>query len=500
MIGVTAFGTFVVGVFQFVPFIQTTWFAPVLCWSMVFTLGASALLLRALRRGAERTTLARTWPLRKLALGFAAVLVLSCITFANMDTAVKLQLASVRAEAGPRILALAPRRLPDSVNAAPLYLEAFELLPPLGPTAPVWQDSNGDIRYDAATVDPRSKEFRAFIQARQPALALLRKGAALPGYWFERDYFQGIELFPPEVKQLQHAAVLLAYGALALAAEGKTRQALDDVVAIFGMAHQFEEPMLVSLVVSVRIERTGLSALQDVLRLAPPTSNDLQAISLPARERYRTILERALRMDEAMGLTCFGMLSVQPLPEAIYYLESSTSFPMQPARKKRDPVLGGILGSPLYRVFLLADDLAGYRRYMYEAEELCKQPYFEAISKMIAVEENCRATRGGGFIARMITPSLQRVSGIVAEGEACHRLSRLGLAAKAYELKYGSSPPSIDSLTPEFLPRIPLDPFDGKPMRMKTNKAELLFYSVGINGKDDGGDGGRDIVFRLKGK
>jgi hypothetical protein len=98
------------------------------------------------------------------------------------------------------------------------------------------------------------------------------------------------------------------------------------------------------------------------------------------------------------------------------------------------------------------------------------------------------------------------MSAIVANGEAYHRLSRLGLAATAYQLKYGPSPSSIDSLTPEFLPRTPLDPFDGKPMRMKTGKAELLFYSVGVDRRDDGGlpedheraDAGRDIVFRLK--
>lgn len=500
MFGVTAVGTYVVAVTQFGSMkFHTTWFAPVLCWSVVFALGASALLLRGLRRGAERTTVARTWPLRNLALGFAAALVLSCITFANMDTAVKLQLAAVRAEAGSRILALAPRRLPDSLNAAPLYLDAFELLPPLGRPAPVWLNSKGEIDYDAATVDPRSKAFRAFIQAQQPALELFRKGAALPGFWFERDYFDGmVRGLRPEEEQLKHAAVLLAYDALALAAEGKSRQALSDVAAIFGIARQFKQPMLLPLLVSVDIERTGFFALQDVLRLAPPTSSDLQAISLPARDGYRTELEPALRMDEAAGLTCFGMLSVQPLPEPIYYLEGG---------RRREPELGWILGSPVYRVFLLAGDLASYRRNMYEVEELCKQPYFEAISKIRAADENWSATRDEGFVARMLTAG-PHISAILAEGEAYHRLSRLGLAGRAYELKYGSAPSSIDSLTPEFQPRTPLDPFDGKPMRMKAGKGEVLFYSVGYRRKDDGvvpedperATPGSDLVFRLKGK
>ncbi len=331
--------------------------------------------------------------------------------------------------------------------------------------------------YDAATVDPKSKGFRDFIQAQQLTLALLRKGAALPGYWFERDYFQGMEMFVPEAKQLQHAGVLLAYDALALAAEGKTRQALDDVVAIFGIARQFEEPVLVSLLVSIEVERTGFRALQDVLQLAPPTSNDLKGISLPASERYRAVLERGLRMEEAtLGLTCFGMLSVQPLPEVIYHLEGG----------KRAALLGAILGSPFYRVFLLADDFASYRRYMYEAEELSKQPYYEAISKMEAMDKDWRATRGG-VMAWILAPAFEKLAARVASGEAYRRLSRLGLAATAYRLKHRSFPSSIDSLRAEFLPRIPLDPFDGKPMRMKMDGADLLIYSIGLNLKDDGG-------------
>jgi hypothetical protein len=184
------------------------------------------------------------------------------------------------------------------------------------------------------------------------------------------------------------------------------------------------------------------------------------------------------------------------LPEVIYHLEGG----------KRDPVLGGILGSPFYRVFLLADDFASYRRYMYEAEELSKHPYYEVISKMEAMDKDWRATRGG-VMAWLLAPALTKLAANVASGEAYHRLSRLGLAATAYQLKHRSVPTSIDSLVPEFLSRIPLDPFDGKPMRMKKDGDDLLFYSIGLNLKDDGGKVSEhpdrtfdDIVFRLRSK
>jgi hypothetical protein len=60
---------------------------------------------------------------------------------------------------------------------------------------------------------------------------------------------------------------------------------------------------------------------------------------------------------------------------------------------------------------------------------------------------------------------------------------------KRYQLKHGNYPPNLDSLVPEFLSVIPTDPVDGKPLnyRLKADGTFLL-YSVGENGKDDGGD------------
>ena len=42
---------------------------------------------------------------------------------------------------------------------------------------------------------------------------------------------------------------------------------------------------------------------------------------------------------------------------------------------------------------------------------------------------------------------------------------------------------------PEFVPKVPLDPVDGQPLRYRRNAdGTFLLYSVGENGKDDGGN------------
>ena len=60
------------------------------------------------------------------------------------------------------------------------------------------------------------------------------------------------------------------------------------------------------------------------------------------------------------------------------------------------------------------------------------------------------------------------------------------------------------ALVPDFLPRVPLDPFSGRPLRLKRDGAGAVVYSVGRDLKDDGGRPARpggadgDLVFRLK--
>ena len=63
------------------------------------------------------------------------------------------------------------------------------------------------------------------------------------------------------------------------------------------------------------------------------------------------------------------------------------------------------------------------------------------------------------------------------------------IALKRYQLKHGNYPPDLKSLVPEFVPKVPLDPVDGQPLRYRRNAdGTFLLYSVGENGKDDGGN------------
>jgi hypothetical protein len=73
--------------------------------------------------------------------------------------------------------------------------------------------------------------------------------------------------------------------------------------------------------------------------------------------------------------------------------------------------------------------------------------------------------------------------------EAARRVVVTAVALKRFHLKHGKLPETLNVLVPEFLPVVPIDPYDGKPLRYHPNAdGTYLLYSVGPDGKDDGGD------------
>jgi hypothetical protein len=67
------------------------------------------------------------------------------------------------------------------------------------------------------------------------------------------------------------------------------------------------------------------------------------------------------------------------------------------------------------------------------------------------------------------------------------RCTLVALAAERYWLRHGAWPQTTAKLVPEFLPDLPLDPFDGQPLRYKRLPDGVVIYSVGADGIDDGG-------------
>ena len=136
------------------------WFIYGTAWILVFAAGAVAVARKGLRHG-EGAELPRAalWPRGKLGLAWAAASLLALMTFWNMDLAAQNQLAILQTEAGAKALSVAPARVPDSQNAAPLYTEAFAAMGDIYKWPEKWQDAARGKKVDSFDpLDPKLAE------------------------------------------------------------------------------------------------------------------------------------------------------------------------------------------------------------------------------------------------------------------------------------------------------------------------------------------------------
>jgi hypothetical protein len=96
--------------------------------------------------------------------------------------------------------------------------------------------------------------------------------------------------------------------------------------------------------------------------------------------------------------------------------------------------------------------------------------------------------KSGGQLVRLLLPATQKVAEAGRRSMACARSMHTLLGCERYRLKHGKWPAKLDDLVPAYIPEVPKDPFDGKPMRFKRWADGIVVYSVGRNELDDGGD------------
>lgn len=75
-----------------------------------------------------------------------------------------------------------------------------------------------------------------------------------------------------------------------------------------------------------------------------------------------------------------------------------------------------------------------------------------------------------------------------ARTQAAVDMARIACALERYRRAQGSYPEQLDALAPQFIKKIPHDIINGQLLHYhRTDNGKFLLYSVGWNGKDDGG-------------
>jgi hypothetical protein len=186
---------------------------------------------------------------------------------------------------------------------------------------------------------------------------------------------------------------------------------------------------------------------------------------------------RAYQFEEAMRMTCCLDLS-NDFFDFMRLAQNNFNGP------KQGPT-DFIGATALFRFFMMNNEIKTNYLYSEESNKLAAKPYYQVKDEWR--DFNAKIRKAPSLIVRLLFPAVEAFAKAMARADAQRRLSEIALAMCRYRAKNGKYPEKFDNLVPDFIAFVPLDPFDGKPIRLKKTDGKLVIYSVGLDGIDDGG-------------
>src|SRR5262249_4671995 len=90
-------------------------------------------------------------------------------------------------------------------------------------------------------------------------------------------------------------------------------------------------------------------------------------------------------------------------------------------------------------------------------------------------------------LVRMVYPVFNKIVAASQRSQAQLRCALTALAVERFRLREGRWPENLSALAPGYLQAVPLDPYDGQPLRYRQLSTGVVIYSVGPDLTDDGG-------------
>jgi hypothetical protein len=380
--------------------------------------------------------------------------------------------------------------IPDGKNSALIVAAAAQLVPSGGYNFTSMQ-AHSSRQLDEEQV----RILRAKMKEATAALVQARKlkdfpNGRYPVAWSE----DAVSTLLPHLQRVRELANLLSADAMLRAHDKDLDGALESCLANLNGARSIgDEPTYISALVRVAIRAVTLGRLEQVLSQGEPSEAALAATQKAwEREEQFPLLLAASRGERALGDR--AVLALQNGKTS-----STTLFGGGPG--------SGVTGNgSVDRIinYLRIGSLPGNRAALLELHhdliEAARLPEMERKQRFDKiVVESVKLP----WLARLLLPAADKVAQAMSRSAAQMRTMIAGLAAERYRQAHGRWPESLAVLVPQYLKEVPLDPFDGKPLRLRRLSDGLVIYSVGLDGQDNGGTlanniaPGTDIGVRL---
>jgi hypothetical protein len=340
--------------------------------------------------------------------------------------------------------------------------------------APPWKNSTAHGR-----INTWEGASRYIAQSAEP-LSQIRKALKTPaGNAGPRNGDNFYQVTKEDFHAAKDCAEWLSAAALVELHNERRAEGLADIQALAGLANEYrEEYSLMWAAARLMVAQKGLEMTWEALQATNWTPGELSSL----QRSWEDVdllggLERGLESERGFGMAAVERYSAEP-------------------DGKKNPLM-----SPVFRWTIVDNDLKfglGHLQKEVEAVRALQgnRPYPEVSETFDRLNGQIEKKFHGPlkfFYVTTLTTSKNMKSTVLwaASVETERRLAITAIAIARYQQKHGTPPARLRDLVPEFLNGVPLDCMSGKELcyRLKPG-AGFVLYSVGEDGKDDGGDSG----------
>jgi hypothetical protein len=367
---------------------------------------------------------------------------------------------------------------------------------------------------ERATVRPwAAKEYphiAAWLKVNEKPLAVAVEATRRP------DYFNPLVARPtdkgpgalmgallPGVQACRHFAFALTARAMLRVGEGKSDDAWQDLLAchrlgrLVGRGGTLIEGLVgiaVDQVASTAdvayLERANLTSKQVQNRLKelqtlPPMPSMVNKVDLTERIMFLEMVQLIRHRGTGVLADLGDGAAKKPTPEELKALDR---IDWTPALKSGNRWYDGMAGA------MRLKDRVDREKALDAIEKDVKALKADAsgpaaIAKIVLGGEPGKMTGKaiGDVLVSVLMPAARKVQDAYERNEQTQRNLHVAFALAAFHRDNGRYPAKLDDLAPKYLAAVPDDLFAGKPLVYRLTDRGYLFYSIGVNGKDDSG-------------
>lgn len=355
-------------------------------------------------------------------------------------------------------------------------------------------------------------EFAANVKAERPAIELLHQVLERPKLDFKLDYSKGTMMPLTHLAPMKRATQKLCIAAIYDLHSGDNGAAETNILTLLALVHRdTRDQLLISHLVRIAMTAIAVAPTWELLQATNATEAQLAAVQNGWQQldflsdaeksfvmermwtsaeirRFRVSHESWAAISGGSSSASGGGQGWQPDWEAItedprkavgeVMWRSSWSYSEELCRLKADQII-------LETVRSMQTNQGRFYRADYDA--------------MVSRLSSLGITNAGqALFDALEIPDFHEVFGDWGLNTVIRKTLMMevgrdvvvtAIALKRFQFKHGKWPETLAELTPDFLPSVPIDPNDGRPLKYHPNAdGTYRLYSVGEDGMDDGGD------------